>query len=249
MQVAARLVYHQLRWAKLSQGCSRFDVSRPAGATKAGHWGAARMDSDYPVPVSGFSDNLVGCNGLDVHGFEAWVFYPGMLFGAWGRWWGGREGRDRPHEGLDFCLYRGRGGVNNGLDEKTLIPVMYDGEVARIEDDFLAKSVYVSHGIVDGKGSRLHTVYGHVQPEGGVREGQTLMEGEIFASVAPPRRGKQIVAPHLHVSVVWVPSSLSREDLGWRTIADSDMAILVNPLEAIRCDYMVLRQECIGADQ
>ncbi|NVM22508.1 MAG: hypothetical protein HWN68_12100 [Desulfobacterales bacterium] len=88
---------------------------------------------------TGFSEYLVRCNGLDELGFEEWLFHPGMLFGALDRWWADGGNRAKPHEGLDLCLYRGLGGHNRSLDERTKIPLTYDGEIVKIDDDFLGR--------------------------------------------------------------------------------------------------------------
>ncbi len=50
---------------------------------------------------SGFSDCLVRCNGLSRAGFEEWVFYPGMLFGALEAWWGKGPGDARRGSGCN----------------------------------------------------------------------------------------------------------------------------------------------------
>jgi len=38
--------------------------------------------------------------------FREWLFSPGMLFQAAGKWWGNKGLRDRRHEGLDLLLYK-----------------------------------------------------------------------------------------------------------------------------------------------
>ena len=112
----------------------------------------------YAVEKTNFSEQLLECNGLREAGFHRWAFHPGMLFGAREKWWGDRGARPTPHEGIDLCLYTNEPGHLLELGESTRIPVMLDGEVTKIEKDYLGQSVYVSHGIDDGHGRRLWTM-------------------------------------------------------------------------------------------
>lgn len=101
-----------------------------------------------------FSEHLVTCNSLRQAGLEQWAFYPGMLFGATEKWWGDRGRRPRPHEGIDLCLYTDKAGRAFRLHESSRIPVMLDGEIVKIEEDFLGKSVYLD-SVPDLPGPRL----------------------------------------------------------------------------------------------
>jgi hypothetical protein len=201
------------------------------------------MDLGYPLTPSEFGVYLVRRNGLDTLGFETWVFHPGMLFSSTERWWGGGGARDRPHEGLDFCWYRDRSGRLAGLNSETVVPALYGGEVAGIHNDFLGKSVYVFHGVRDVEGSELYTIYGHMEPDSQVRPGLALAGGETFGTIADASERNPNVAPHLHVSVAWIPRSFARGDIDWAMIVDSAAVRLVNPLEVIPCDYVVLGRE------
>ncbi len=192
-------------------------------------------------PGSGFSDCLVRCNGLDEVGFRQWVFRPGMLVGSVEAWWGEGGVRVRPHEGLDVCYYRDTHGRVHGLNGAIRVPVMYDGDVAAIMNDFLGRSVFVRHAIHDSEGWRLYTIYGHTALCDGVRVGRTLEEGEVFATIAEPLGGKTGAPAHLHLSVAWVPQSVSGETLDWETIADPRRVRLVDPLQVAFFEYAVLR--------
>jgi hypothetical protein len=193
----------------------------------------------YPPGRTKFGEYLIVCNGLSGLGFETWLFYPGMLFNARERWWGNGGSRDRPHEGLDLCFYKDSRGQTRNLNKDTQIPVMYTGEVVKIEDDFLGESIYVSHDIYDSRGNRLLTVYGHTKPGNRINVGRSLREGDMFAAVADTG-GERIKAPsHLHISVAWVPPSVSYEKLDWGAISAPAVACLVDPLEIISCRYEV----------
>ena len=128
------------------------------------------------VEKTSFSEQLLECNGLREAGFDQWAFSPGMLFKAPGKWWGDRGTRARPHEGIDLCLYTDETGRPFALDESTRIPVMFDGEIIKIEEDFLGQSVYVAHAIDDGHGRRLWTIYGHTRPADHIQPGDRLSE-------------------------------------------------------------------------
>ena len=189
---------------------------------------------------SGFSDGLVRCNGLSRAGFEEWVFYPGMLFEALETWWGKGGNRDKPHVGLDLRFYRDSRGSINALAAGARVPVMHDGEVAAIRDDFLGRSVYVQHAIQDSDGRRLYTIYGHTSPCDGVRVGGILEAGEVFATVADPLGRKTSAPAHLHLSVAWVPDSIPVEALDWKTIGDARRFLLLDPLQVASFKHAVL---------
>ena len=188
-----------------------------------------------------FNDIFIEANGYDALGFVEWVFHPGMLFNAIERWWGDGGKRDRPHEGLDLCFYRDSIGCNHVLDGRTKIPVIYDGDIIKIDKDFLGKSIYISHDSYDENGYRLCTIYGHTRPNRGLYVGKTLREGDIFATIAHREAGEVKVPPHLHISVAWISESINGENLDWSTINDSSEVILTNPLDILRCRYTVVR--------
>ena len=102
-----------------------------------------------------FTEFLIQKNALDQGGFKEWVFCPGMLFNSTDKWWGDQGKRDKPHEGLDLCLYKDREDKILRLGEKAKVPVIYDGIVVGIVDDFLGKSVIIEHLISDGRNNRL----------------------------------------------------------------------------------------------
>lgn len=190
---------------------------------------------------SQFIEFLVRHNNLNRFGFDAWIFYPGMLFNDLSTWWGDRGVRLRAHEGLDFCFYRDTGGQDRSLREKTMIPMMYEGEIVRIGDDFLGKSIFVSHNIYDACGNRLHTIYGHMNPYSGVTIGKVVGEGELIATIADTGKRTTKIPPHVHISVAWMPKSFPYERLDWKTMSDRSVVTLCDPLEFIECKYKVER--------
>lgn len=187
-----------------------------------------------------FSSNLAEVNGYDDLGFAEWVFHPGMLFYASERWWGDGGNRDRAHEGLDFRFYRDSVGCKHCLDEHTKIPVMYDGDIVKIDEDFMGKSVYISHDSHDENGYRLCTIYSHTRPNKGLYIGKKLREGDIIATIAHRWTKKVTMPPHLHITVAWISQSITGENLDWKTINDCSAVILMDPLEILGCRYTVI---------
>lgn len=182
---------------------------------------------------SRFTQLFVRENALDESGFQEWIFYPGMLFNATDKWWGNQEKRKRPHEGLDLCLYRDREDRILRLDEKTKIPVLYDGVVVRVVDDFIGKSVMVEHRPLDGDYPRLCTIYGHTNLSGGLNIGRIVKAGDILATLAQPNSSQRNIPPHLHISLVWISQNISYENLNWETMDTSKPLKWVDPLQII----------------
>jgi murein DD-endopeptidase MepM/ murein hydrolase activator NlpD len=163
-----------------------------------------------------------------------------MLFNAVERWWNGGSDRDRPHEGLDIRFFSDYSGKLSNLEPGMKIPVMYEGEVAAIHDDFLGQSVYVHHHSYGNKGAKLYTIYGHTRLGRGVRPGRQLSEGDVFATVAGTVRNKAKVPPHLHISIAWIAESVPSASLDWEIISDPRVTVLIDPLKVVACDYTLL---------
>ena len=186
-----------------------------------------------------FSDDLIRLNGLDKRGFREWIFSSGMLFGSMEKWWGNGENRGKPHEGLDLHLFRGKSGHLCELGSTIKIPVMYDGEVVGIENDFLGQSVFVRHNISNVKNEWLYTIYGHTKPFSDVVIGRMLTAGEVFANISDASVKKTQAPPHLHISVVWVPESIVREGIDWKKLNDNCAVSFIDPLQIFDCKYVI----------
>ncbi len=192
-----------------------------------------------PGPTS-FQERMTFCNRLDEKGFEKWAFHPAMLFGSHRKWWGDPGRRDRPHEGLDLCLYRTKQGDVQYLDEKTCVPLIFEGEVAKVCDDFLGQSVFVRHSDCHSDGSQLHTIYGHLKPLSRICQGKRLAEGTIIGTIADTGKSGAAIPPHLHISVAWISNTVSPGELSWRTVGDPEKVVLVDPLPVIKCPYSIV---------
>ncbi len=187
---------------------------------------------------NGFFNDLVEKNGI--HDFESWFFYTGMLFGSDDKWWGKGGTRPDPHEGLDICFYKTTEGELKCLDEKTRVPVMGDGVVFDVsDDDFLGKSIFVRHDVVDKNGLYLHSVYAHSMPVDGLVEETILKKGDILATVADIRGRNLSIPGHLHVSMVYLPLDYPKDMLKWSILAVTYQARLVDPFGYLECRHTV----------
>ncbi len=189
-----------------------------------------------------FTEHLILENALDGNGFKEWIFHPGMLFNSPTKWWGDQGKREKPHEGLDFCLYRDRRDKICRLDEKTKIPVIYDGIVVGIFNDFLGKSVIMEHDLSDSDNNRFCTIYGHINPHKGLHVGRVVKEGDIIASLADLHSSKVATLSHLHISLGWASRFISYDKLDWETIGTPNTLILMDPLYVIGYHYYVLNR-------
>jgi murein DD-endopeptidase MepM/ murein hydrolase activator NlpD len=195
------------------------------------------------VPASRlFHEQLLHLNNLDRLGFKEWIFHPAMLFGSLDKWWGDLGKRQRPHEGLDLCLYRTKEGNVHYLTRETKIPVIFTGQVVKVSADFLGESVFVSHDAYNSNGSRLYTIYGHIKPSNHIRHGERLSEGDIIGIIADTGNSGMVIPLHLHVSVAWIPATMPVSELGWQTINDLAKVVLLNPLNVIECPYSIVSE-------
>jgi hypothetical protein len=186
-----------------------------------------------------FTDFFISENGLDEGGFKEWVLYPGMLFKASGKWWGDRGRRSTLHEGLDFCLYRDGQDRIHQIDAGMKVPVLYDGAVVGIVNDFIGRSIIIKHYIQEVNDREFITVYGHTVPNDDICIGRTVGTGEVIAAVAGLSESVQGMSPHLHISIgIPVSETISYDDLDWDNIEEK--MTLIDPLKVID-RYSVVR--------
>lgn len=191
-----------------------------------------------------FNEFLIQKNALDERGFKEWILCTGMLFNARDKWWGDNGKRDRPHEGIDLCLYRNRRGKILPIDKNTKIPAMYDGVVVRIINDFLGKSLILEHSFGDSDNGRFYTIYGHIIPYGGLHVDRTVKEGDIIGTLSDSVNLKLKIFPHLHISIGWTSRAIPHVKIDWKTISSPDTLTLLNPIVVIDGHYMTL--ECVS---
>lgn len=195
------------------------------------------------VPVSrSFHERLLFFNNLDSLGFKEWIFHPAMLFGSPDKWWGDFGKRQRPHEGLDLYLYRTKEGNIHYLNGETKIPVIFEGKVVKVSDDFLGESVFIGHDACDSNGNRLYTIYGHIKPGNYIRSRKRLSEGDVVGVIADTGNSGMAIPHHLHVSVAWIPDTIPVSEMGWQTINDSAGVMLQDPLSVIECPHSIVSE-------
>jgi murein DD-endopeptidase MepM/ murein hydrolase activator NlpD len=187
------------------------------------------------LPGTNLTERLIRENGLERQGLTRWAFAPGMAFGSTVQWWGDGGQRERPHEGVDLCLYHDRQGDLRRLHERARLPAMYGGTVVRLCDDFLGRSVMIECDLpgagMPGPGT-LYVMYGHTVPRTDLEVGQRVQEGEVVAYLAPLSEHKAGILPHLHVSLGWAPGAVAYDGLEWDRIPD--LMTLLDPVQALR---------------
>lgn len=191
-----------------------------------------------PAGRSCFCSQLAAHNNLDI---REWLFYPGMLFGQREIWWGSGGTRATPHEGVDLCFYRSSSGSIETLPADAQIPVLSDGQIARIVDDFLGKTIFVRHSRHEEKHRVLYSIYGHVTPRAGLSPGMQVPAGDRICSLAARRERTSAPPPHLHLSTALVSKTFPQERLDWNMAGPEEKFLFVDPLHLIDCPVAVLR--------
>jgi murein DD-endopeptidase MepM/ murein hydrolase activator NlpD len=183
------------------------------------------------MPPVSFTDRFVGVNHLEAGGFQRWSFQPGMLFAATTVWWPTpTPARSRPHEGLDLATFVDNSGNCRSLTHGAMVPVLAEGEVVEIFDDFLGKSILVAHHGYRQGGAALHSIYAHCRIEAGVSSGYRCHGGEIIGRIAANSRGP---APaHLHLSTLWLKGRMDG-GVSWPRINNAPNIRMCDPLAFI----------------
>ena len=180
---------------------------------------------------STFTENFVKANKLSDSEFDEWLLTSGMLFEATNLWWGNQDKRKSQHEGIDLGFYRNRNQKVIGFDESTKISAIFAGVVVGIFNDFVGKSVFMRHTIIDIENRELCSIFGHIKPGSAIFSGKILKEGEIIGSIADV--GKSIVKPHLHITMGWVEKEITADVFDWNVIGQSEVLELIDPIEII----------------
>ena len=184
------------------------------------------------MPLSSFTPDFVALNYPEEKKSFRWCFLPGMLFQDLPRWW--KKGkRTRCHEGADFCrFYAGRKGSARPVRSGDLVPNLFDGVVVKMENDFLASTIWMQHEEIRDGNMVLFSALAHVAPLNGVKEGDAFGQGEAVAAIGR-RKDLLPVSMHLHVSVFWAPHYLKASRLGWPQLPALKEIFLFDPLQVI----------------
>jgi hypothetical protein len=176
---------------------------------------------------------MVEHNRPQMAGFKRWIFHPGMLFQALGKWWGDQGHRAAPHEGLDLYSFEDAGGRVKTVDQNTQIPAPFAGRIVKIERDFLGKSIFMSHAIFAAGGRQLLSAFGHTVPRDSLKIGHDVAEGEIIAAISGFPGKKTNLLPHVHLTFAWVPVDFSADQLTWKNLGNDPGITLIDPLTVI----------------
>lgn len=144
------------------------------------------------------------------------------------------------HEGLDLCLYRTEEGDIHNIKENTKIPVLFEGQVVKIDEDFLGESVFIRHSIYDSNGMQFYTIYGHIEHSVHICPGEKLNEGDVIGIITNTKKNRGVIPQHLHISVAWVKNTIRQQELGWQMMGDTERVVLLDPLHVIECPYSIV---------
>jgi hypothetical protein len=189
--------------------------------------------SPSPDLQSKFMEFMVEHNRPRMAGFKNWIFHPGMLFQASGKWWGDQGHRGAPHEGLDLYSFADAAGITKTVDQHTQIPAAFAGHLVKIDRDFLGKSIYLSHAIFTPGGRQLLSAFGHTVPRDFLKIGCQVAEGEIIAAISGFPGKPTNLPPHLHLTFAWVPVDVNPTRLTWKNLGSDPEIRLIDPLSVL----------------
>lgn len=174
-----------------------------------------------------FFSSLLNLNRL-AEEYAGWLFLPGMRFADKEAWWNGTL-RPSPHEGIDLLFFADRAGQRRQLPPLAPVPPVWDGEVVAVFDDFLASTVVVRHPVMDKRGWRLISLYGHVRPRVGC--GDQVSTNKALATVAAKTlQGGSPPPDHLHLSLAWLAPGWQAAELCWPGLWTNPGVLLIDPL-------------------
>ena len=182
---------------------------------------------------SEFFDYLLASNGPALAGFKNWFFQPGMAFNSGQTWWGEKQRRSCPHEGIDLCCFEDSRGQLRQVGPDLRIPATWAGKIIKLARDFLGQSIYLGHEILAADGRQLCTAYGHTRPLASLEVGQPVAAGAIIAALAAAPGKKTRVPPHLHLSLAWIPVALDPDRLDWQNLGRDPAITLIDPLSVL----------------
>jgi hypothetical protein len=182
------------------------------------------------LPVSKFFSHLVLLNRLERLDFDRFVFFPGMLFLTFDTWWSGSGMRKTAHEGLDICFFVNSRQERYRLDESVNVPVMYEGRIVHVMDDFLGQTLVVQH-ILEGldKGPLL-VFYAHIRPDPRLQIGDVIESGTAIGTIADASRISSPLMSHLHLSLAWEFLLPPVDTLSWEILNQVNRSVYIDPL-------------------
>ena len=209
------------------------------------------------LPKSEFISHLVRINKLNACDFARFIFFQGMMFGSEKKWWGTKGLRGSLHEGLDLCFFENACHEYFRLDETVKVPMLYDGRVEHITDDFLGKTVITSHFFDDPDQPSLLSLYGHLNPDKNLKIGDEIKEGQVFARISGFKKqiagfkkriaglenSKKSLLPHLHISLARPEMLPPATHLEWEFLNSVDRSVFIDPLNVISPQYTIIEYD------
>jgi hypothetical protein len=192
------------------------------------------------IPVSNFVSRLMEVNHLTACGFDRFLFFPGMLFNAKEKWWGKGGLRAVSHEGLDLCFFAGADGAKFRMDETIQVPMVYDGVIVHVMDDFLGKTVITRHDLGKAFSDPILSLYGHTQPDPHIQIGDRIRQGDVFACLADISNRSKLLSSHLHISLAKARMLPSAGHLTWEMLNGADRSVFMDPLTILDAEYSIM---------
>ncbi len=170
---------------------------------------------------------------------DRFIFYPGMEFGSEVKWWPDRGTRPTLHEGVDFCYYLNSSGKEKIATPEFMVPVMADGRVLNICDDYLGQTVFLDHGYDNPQ--RFLSIYAHIVPDKDLKKGDRIQSGEVIATIADTTGRKNRMPAHLHLSLMYAEREIPAEKFDWDLMHYDERTNLIDPFKMIISDHIEFR--------
>jgi len=167
------------------------------------------------------------------------ILYPGMEYRSQVKWWPDKGVRPTLHEGIDFCYYLDSACKEHYVTPDFKVPVMADGRVMTICDDYLGQTVFLDHGY--DCVSRFLSIYAHIVPLKDLQKGDMLVQGEVIATVADTTGRKNRMPAHLHISLMQADRRISADKFDWNLMCYGKNIELLDPLSMIIGDKIDFR--------
>ena len=171
---------------------------------------------------------------LSLGTIEKYYLYPGMEFRSELKWWPDAGVRPTLHEGIDICYYTDPEGVEYAVRPDFNVPVMADGQIFAICEDYLGHTLFLEHTFQPNpEKRRFLSIYAHMVPLPHLEVGDTLKAGQVIGCLADTTGRKNRMPAHLHLSLMDADRDISPEEFDWNLICYGEKADLLNPVDHI----------------
>ncbi len=136
-------------------------------------------------------------------GARRFILREGMKFGDLGCWWREvsrfKSHREQKHGGIDLAVIESVDGKVEAAGSGRPVFSLIDGKVKWIFEDDMQSTVIMETTVY---GRKLYTVYTHIVPAEGLKQGDSVRHGKNIGKIGPSRN-KSIIAPHLHQAIFY----------------------------------------------